>query len=61
MSAIVGTKQSLQYFDSLQGVIQVTIRSALAAYSIIGSLVVLESHGTEVEKNGVDFVEERSK
>ncbi|RDL38320.1 Uncharacterized protein BP5553_02660 [Venustampulla echinocandica] len=39
MSAIVGTKQYLDYFDNPHGIIQGAIGSALAAGSVVGSLM----------------------
>jgi MFS family permease len=39
MSAIVGTNQYINYFDNPHGIIQGAIGSALAAGSVIGSLV----------------------
>ncbi|KAF8854406.1 sugar transporter [Acephala macrosclerotiorum] len=39
MSAIVGTKQYIDYFDNPHGIIQGAIGSALAAGSVVGSLM----------------------
>jgi MFS family permease len=39
MSAIVGTNQYLEYFDNPHGIIQGAIGSALAAGSVVGSLM----------------------
>jgi len=39
MSAIVGTKQYVDYFDNPHGIIQGSIGSALAAGSVVGSLM----------------------
>jgi MFS family permease len=39
MSAIVGTPQYLEYFDNPHGIIQGAIGSALAAGSVVGSLM----------------------
>jgi MFS family permease len=39
MSAIVGTNQYLEYFDNPHGIIQGSIGSALAAGSVVGSLM----------------------
>ncbi|KAH8674703.1 general substrate transporter [Tricladium varicosporioides] len=39
MSAIVGTKQYIKYFDDPHGIIQGAIGSALAAGSVVGSLM----------------------
>lgn len=39
MSAIVGTEQYVKYFDNPHGIIQGAIGSALAAGSVVGSLV----------------------
>lgn len=39
MSAIVDTKQYLEYFDNPHGIIQGAIGSALAAGSVVGSLI----------------------
>ncbi|KAF2198329.1 general substrate transporter [Delitschia confertaspora ATCC 74209] len=39
MSAIIGTKQYLEYFDNPAGVVQGAIGAALAAGSVVGSIV----------------------
>jgi MFS family permease len=39
MSAIVGTEQYIAYFDDPHGIIQGAIGSALAAGSVVGSLM----------------------
>jgi MFS family permease len=39
MNVIVGTKQYLEYFDNLHGIIQGSIGSALAAGSVVASLM----------------------
>jgi sugar porter (SP) family MFS transporter len=39
MSAIVGTKQYLEFFDNPHGIVQGAIGSALAAGSVVGSIV----------------------
>lgn len=39
MSAIIGTKQYIAYFDNPHGLIQGAIGSALAAGSVVGSLI----------------------
>lgn len=39
MSAIIGTKQYLEFFDNPHGIIQDALGSALAAGAVVGSLI----------------------